>query len=906
MRTLGYFPNIVYKKQIFFISDANLTWKLSSGKFMSVLKIKNPRGVVFLVVLVVIGILITVPASARYSSPEGSNAGVDPGDTVFNGERGLNFSTFQTSPPLEAPLWLACDGGSSGALALQTMDADGVLSGRLSVGSSYLDRPFKLYNGSWGNSICIVSEPDGGIEVRTGTALGTDVNPATTDTKTPAVIPLNMNVQFKIDSTNLNNGNFVNPWYEYSLKTASGLKLSTVTNMNGDSVSLTDLTEDPTKNNNTLAFSIGDQNLNPEEGSYVMEFTAYNGQNSFYTTEYDFDVVRYTLGASVSPSTVQMGESTTLTITGKPYTYYTISIEDTMDGKPELPSTGNYDIYVNEYEAVVHPDWSGTVSVQLYIPEVDNSSRTTRNFYPKIYETNNPDTYTNVQITVEPGTSEDIELYDLPLSGDQYYCLGDTIPVEGTLGAAASEDMYIYFYITGYNLGSNGVKPSSPSAGVVDYDNSTFDYVKISKGSTEFYFDWDTGKTGLSSGTYTIFATVDPIGYESRGLSEEEVKDYLAVDLNDASINVKFPEEAPGFFAQGDHIVSLWSARGSPAKSMYTGTIRYYIIGKNFKYTGYTQFPLLKVSSDSLSSEELSELAETNDFPGYSGLNLPRSFSNNMSEGSFYVIYQHPMNNQVFDVLPEEGNSYSGTITTIVTTSGKTIDFSSLQSDSALTALEEVFDSPYIDDTMVKQKFVIERARVNVDAVIDYEIGEAVPITGTTNLECSIDYPYNQIDLSGDGLTLAVYEADMYYSGKTQSTYRVYSENTYPGRNIINQDSRSFSFEIPADISAQMKPGDYVGVIKCEDIKFEKPFLFTLHEEGYGKEQASESQNVGEGLSDQPQSTKKTTTATSQYTRSATTRATTEPTAKSSGPGLLLYIMSLSSVAWTVLYRKRR
>lgn len=540
-------PNIVYKKQIFFISATNLTWKLSSGTFMSVLKIRNPRGVVFLIIMVVIGVLIALPASARYPSPEGSNAGVNPGDTVFNGERGLNFSTFQTMPPLEAPLWLACDDSGS-ALAMQTLKDSAVLSGRLNVGSSYLDRPFKLYNGSWGNSICIVSEPDGGIEIRTGTALGTDVNPATTDTKTPAVIPLNMNVQFKIDSTNLNNGNFVNPWYEYSLKTASGLKLSTVTNMNGDSVSLTDLMEDPTKNNNTLAFSIGDQNLNPEEGSYVMEFTAYNGQNSFYTAEYDFDVVRYTLAASVSPSTVQMGDSTTLTITGRPYTYYTISIEDTMEGKPELSPTGNYDIYVNEYEAVVHPDWSGTVTVQLNIPEVEGDySRTTRNFYPKIYETNNPDTYTTAQITVEPGTSKDIELYDLPLSDEQYYCLGDTIPVEGTLGTAASDDMYIYFYITGYNLDSNGDKPSSPSTGVVDYDNSTFDYVKISKGSAEFSFDWDTSGTGLSSGTYTIFATTEPIGYESRGLSEEEVKDYLAVDLNDASINVKFPEESPGF-----------------------------------------------------------------------------------------------------------------------------------------------------------------------------------------------------------------------------------------------------------------------------------------------------------------------------------------------------------------------
>jgi hypothetical protein len=883
----------------------------ASGIFMSVLKTKNPGKILIMAILILILFSITAPVSARYSSPEGSNAGVDPGDTVFNGERGLNFSTFQPSTPLDPPLWLACDGGLLGALAMQKLDSNAVLSGsgRLNVESEYLDRPFKLYNGSWANSICLVSNPEGEIEVRTGTALGTDVDPASTDTKTPAVIPLNMNVQFKLDSTNMNNGNFINPWYEYSLKTASGLTLSTVTNMDGDFISLSDLMGDPTADNNTLAFSIADQNLNPEEGTYVMEFTAYNGQNSFYSTDYEFDVVRYTLEASAEPSPVKMGDSTTLTIIGKPYTYYTISIEDTMDGRPELSPSGKYDIYVNEYEAVVHPGWDGTVSVKLNIPEIEGDfSHTTRNFYPKVYETNNPDTFTTVQITVEPGTSSDIELCDLPLSDDQYYCLGDTVPIKGKLGNAAGSDMYIYFYITGNNLDSNGVKPSNPSVDVVDYDNSTFDSVKISKGDTEFYFEWDTSKTGLASGTYTIFATAEPIGYKSRPLAEEEVKDYLAVDLNEASINVKFPEEAPGFFAQGDHIVSLWSARGSPNASSNTGTIRYYIVGKNFKYTGYREFPILKVDSGNTDAEQLSTLAEKNDFPGYSGLDLSRSFSDNMGEGSFYIIYQHPMNNQIFDVLPEQGDNYKGTLTTVVSTTGQSVDISALQSDSALAALENAFDSPYIDDTIVTQTFVIEYPRVFVDPVTDYEVGESIPITGTTNLECALEYPYNQIDLSGDSLTLAVYDADLYYSGKTQSTNRIYSGSTYPDSAAIGVDSREFSFRIPADISARMEAGDYVGLIKCEDIKYEKAFLFTLHEEGYDREQVSTTQSIGGGLSDKPETTTKVTATTSRSTRSTTTLATEKPeaTAKPAGFGPAFYTFFLLLGSYAVLYFKRR
>jgi len=57
-----------------------------------------------------------------------------------------------------------------------------------------------------------------------------------------------------------------------------------------------------------------------------------------------------------------------------------------------------------------------------------------------------------------------------------------------------------------------------------------------------------------------------------------------------------FPQEAPGFFAQGDHIVSLWTARGSPAKNGYTGKIRYYIFGSNLKYTGIRNSPCSRLT----------------------------------------------------------------------------------------------------------------------------------------------------------------------------------------------------------------------------------------------------------------------------------------------------------------------
>lgn len=878
------------------------------------MRISNSQTLKIITILVltylVIGAVAT-PAAARYASPEGSNAGIQAGDTVFNGERGLNFSALQPSPPLLPPLWLACDDGGS-ALALQALNGDAVLTGRVNVASAYLDRPFKLYNDTWGSAICTISQPTGTIEVRTGTALGTDVDPKRTDTRTPAVIPATMNVQFKLDTTNLNNGKFVNPWYEYTLRTPGGVPISTVTNMAGNTVSLEGLDGDPSADNNVLAFSIADQHPNPEEGTYVMTFTAYNGNDAFYTTEYRFDVVRYALAASVSPSTVSMDETTTLTIKGKPYTYYTIVIEDTMDGKPELPVTGNYDIYVDKYNATVHPDWSGTVSVPLYLPATGgDSSHTTRSYYPKIYETRNPSTSTTVQVMVEPGGStKEIVLDDSPLSDDEYYCLGDAIHVTGRLGKPAPDEMDIYFYITGPNLGSNGAKPSDPSVRIVDGDTSTFDSVHISKGQTEFEFRWDTGNTALTASTYTLFATVNPTGYKSRGLIETDVKDYREIDLNQPSINVMFPQEAPGFFAQGDHIVSLWTARGSPAKNGYTGKIRYYIFGSNLKYTGIREFPLLKVD-ESATDEQMSALAEKSDYPGYSGLNLPRSFSANLSEGEYTVVYQHPMNNQAFDVRPTQGDAYSGTLTTLNISGGERVDVSALQTAAAVNALKDAITSPLVDDSLVIQTFTVEKPAVSINPIQNYEVGEAIPVTGTTNLECPIYHPYNQIDLPGDTISLAIYAADMYYAGKTQSTERIYSARATPAKTATGATSRVVSFTIPAERSAQMRAGDYVAVIKCEDIKYEKEILFTLHEEGYRKANGLASPATGEEFSASPQPTPPsewTTPTTTLYVPTPFVIATTQAPSEHPllGYEIAFSLLSALVISCTLLFAARR
>ena len=128
--------------------------------------------------------------------------------------------------------------------------------------------------------------------------------------------------------------------------------------------------------------------------------------------------------------------------------------------------------------------------------------------------------------------------------------------------------------------------------------------------------------------------------------------------------------------------------------------------------------------------------------------------------------------------------------------------------------------------------------------------------------------------------------------------------------------SRTISFAIPEKASAQMKPGDYAAILRCEDIKYEKTFFFTLHETGYRKEHGLADPVIGEGLSTVPVATPRTT----EYapTSGATPRTTNYvptpfaiPTTEASsglplGYGSAFSLFSALGIFCTLLYAMRR
>lgn len=805
-----------------------------------------------LALLLIMALSCSTPVSARYSSPEGTNNGIASGDTVYTYERNLNFSVFRT-PICPFPTHLAATASGTCPENFQQLDASSsVLVGSIDAQGCpgrRIYRPYNISDNTWGTAAVFITDPDiGNIRIQPYA----DVTPPPTDP--PLItIPYDMNVQFLLEDTNLNYGNFAGPWYEYDL-TSQSRTYPLVINGAGNPVSLHNLQDDPTLPNATLSFSMRGQNVSDSDlaSPFSMKFqTTLDSTTAFPAKTLIFYVKKYNLSATFSPSSANMGDTVTLTVNGKPYTWYTIVINN-MTGAPEFPVTGTYDAYTSKYNVTVHPDSTGTVKVSVYIPETGGDfSTTTRFFYATVTETNNPSQTTSAQLAVGGGTTGSVILTKPNLGNNRFFSVGDTVPIWIQVGSQVSK---LYLFITGPNICPNGAKPSEPWVCAIDGDNSTFDELSVSPETK--YIIWETMKTGLAEGTYRLFGMTTKTGYINRTFAAGNAEDYVDIDLMDPSINAKFPEEAPGFFAQGDYVVSLWTARGSPGKELpvYTGKIRWYILGFNYRYTGITtRFPLIKTDELSPTTDPIEEVLNGKDWPGYSGLIFGRDYSAGLTTGDYYVIYQHPMRNNLFDIYPAQGADYTGSFDTILSNSGwKKLDLSTMQTSDALTAMLDLLDDPNIDDSMLSDRFSIESPLIAIDPLLDYEVGDTIPVTGTTNLEETISYPYNHIDIPADKVILTIFSSDLYNAGKTQSTYQIYSTEGSIGDIPLGAVRREISFSIPDKITAQMKPGEYVAVISCEDIKYTTEITFVLYEQGYRKKNGIAEPEKGPEFSTQP------------------------------------------------------
>jgi hypothetical protein len=315
-------------------------------------------------------------------------------------------------------------------------------------------------------------------------------------------------------------------------------------------------------------------------------------------------------------------------------------------------------------------------------------------------------------------------------AGDQSYYLGEEVKFSGT----NTESQTTYMFITGPNLGAYGsaMAPNdlNPRAAVNALPGgntvpSTDLLIQAAvQGDNTWSYKWGTASIALDAGTYTVYATSQPSSSSADQLSK--------VAYGTVSIIVKKPfisaTASQSTVAQGDAVFITGTAQGQPAPG-----VMIWILGKN-----YANIATQSVNSDGSFSYE-----------------IKKESTKDLYAGQYFIVAQHPMQNNRFDVYPAISTSvtpFPTAISTGVNTATDVLtldqtdtnqvpseDFklsgaNSLQGSDAAEALIEAINDANVDDTYTKLQILIENPVINVDAVGDRHVGDKFTITATTNL----------------------------------------------------------------------------------------------------------------------------------------------------------------------------
>ena len=390
------------------------------------------------------------------------------------------------------------------------------------------------------------------------------------------------------------------------------------------------------------------------------------------------------------------------------------------------------------------------------------------------------------------------------------FAVGDEIKVSGALTPSLGSDgSPVYLYITGVNLPASGVNFDGEP--VVDGVASSFTSTIFSAGINMWTVDWDTN--GFEPGTYTIHASLDPVGYQDDNTMAGVVTKSQEITLSDKSIHVKFAEENSGRFTQGDVIYSYWSARGSPEG------IRWYIVGTNFLESGISSgFPLYTVDQEK----------GVNAPQGVYGFTYDRYFSKEMAPGNYYLIYQHPGYDNRFDVYPDS----EGSFTSLQTTFGESADVSARPMENVAEVIRTLIKNSLSDDLYVISDITIESPRITIDQVENLAIGDSLKIRGTTNYAgtgttADNTQVTNTFSLKINRLDFELTEENA--AMQMQTVSRVTPENQIP-----YYGERTYAFDA-IDTSTWFE-GTYEAVVTNVDTGFSKTMTFTVGGEGIEKD----------------------------------------------------------------------
>jgi len=225
------------------------------------------------------------------------------------------------------------------------------------------------------------------------------------------------------------------------------------------------------------------------------------------------------------------------------------------------------------------------------------------------------DTYTVIPFEVTAAGSSMLSApagtgVTISADGDLSYYLGENVVFRGQNNDSDST----YLFLTGPNLPATGVALTSPKNAVVSGNPDTFTAVKTNPDHS-WEYSFYTANLPLDAGAYTVYAESQPNATDPPATDTANVGIILKKPFITANISSLEVEKGQPFTVTG-------TAEGNPAE------VRIWIIGDDYAYTTTTP-----ANSDASFT-----------------FNVDAAMSGKLPTGQYYLIVQHPMQNNQLDI----------------------------------------------------------------------------------------------------------------------------------------------------------------------------------------------------------------------------------------------------------------
>lgn len=286
--------------------------------------------------------------------------------------------------------------------------------------------------------------------------------------------------------------------------------------------------------------------------------------------------------------------------------------------------------------------------------------------------------------------------------GDQSYYLGEEITLSGT----NTETETTYLFITGSNLNGNGAQLIAPSSIVINQNPDAFVKVNVA-GDNTWSYKWGTASISLDAGAYTVYAVSYP----------RDRNNLAGVQYGTVSIVIKKPFIEAIMYQKGDEFDITGSAEGNPSHG-----VQVWIIGEN-----YVEIKTVPVAQD-----------------GSFQFTIPPKTTTNLANGNFFVLLQHPMINDQFDITRSDFNPDYVRNLQIGATGGTDLFAlfgpKALKGYEAANALAQAFNDPSVDDTYTRISGSMTRPiKTQVTSVLTQSTSSQPSVTGNDNAGFSIN-----------------------------------------------------------------------------------------------------------------------------------------------------------------------